>query len=145
MTPRLTSEIWVAAYLTRCRLADIPAFVVARGDHTAGAVLVKLNTNDAANTNDCMAKSEQVASQSAREDGKHRLHLDLYCQGHQTCLLNRPLIESAGDYETFIVRLGNILSHNIRISGLLSSFDMILDNSGFVFKLVLDLPPEHHN
>ena len=111
----------------------------------ACSVLVKLNTNDAANTNDCMTKSEQVASQSAREDGKHRLHLDLYCQGHQTCLLNRPLIESAGDYETCIVRLGNILSHNMRISGLLSSIDMILDNGGFVFKLVLDLPPEHHN
>ena len=46
MTTRLTSEVWVAAYLTRCRLADIPAFVVARGDHTAGAVLVKLNTLD---------------------------------------------------------------------------------------------------
>ena len=43
---RLTSEIWVAAYLTRCRLADIPAFVVARGDHTAGAVLIKLNRLD---------------------------------------------------------------------------------------------------
>ena len=46
MTTRLTSEVWVAAYLTRCRVADIPAFVVARGDHTAGAVLVKLNTLD---------------------------------------------------------------------------------------------------
>ena len=46
MTPRLTSEIWVAAYLTRLRLAGIPAFVVQRGDHTAGAVLVKLNTLD---------------------------------------------------------------------------------------------------
>ena len=46
MAPRLTSEVWVAAYLTRCRLADIPAFVVARGDHTAGAVLVKLNRLD---------------------------------------------------------------------------------------------------
>ncbi|MEM9970109.1 MAG: DUF1491 family protein [Pseudomonadota bacterium] len=46
MTARLTSEIWVAAYLTRCRLADIPAFVVKRGDHAAGAVLVKLNTLD---------------------------------------------------------------------------------------------------
>lgn len=43
---RLTSEIWIAAYLTRLRLADIPAFVVARGDGTAGAVLVKLNTLD---------------------------------------------------------------------------------------------------
>ncbi len=43
---RLTSEIWVAAYLTRCRLATIPAFVVQRGDGTAGAVLIKLNTLD---------------------------------------------------------------------------------------------------
>lgn len=43
---RLTSEIWVAAYLTRLRLATIPAFVVQRGDGTAGAVLVKLNTLD---------------------------------------------------------------------------------------------------
>ena len=43
---RLTSDIWVSAYLTRLRLSDIPAFVVARGDSTAGAVLVKLNTLD---------------------------------------------------------------------------------------------------
>jgi hypothetical protein len=41
---RLTADIWVSAYLTRLRLQDIPAFVVARGDNTAGAVLVKLNT-----------------------------------------------------------------------------------------------------
>ena len=46
MTVRLTSEVWVAAYLTRCRLANIPVLVVARGDHTAGAVLIKLNTLD---------------------------------------------------------------------------------------------------
>ena len=43
---RLTSDIWVSAYLTRLRLFDISAFVVARGDSTAGAVLVKLNTLD---------------------------------------------------------------------------------------------------
>ncbi|MDG3042647.1 DUF1491 family protein [Roseicyclus marinus] len=43
---RLTAEFWVQAYLTRLRLADIPAFVVARGDATAGAVLVKCNTLD---------------------------------------------------------------------------------------------------
>ena len=46
MTPRLTADIWVAAYLTRLRLADIPAFVVARGDGTAGAVLVKQSPLD---------------------------------------------------------------------------------------------------
>ncbi len=43
---RLTAEIWVSAYLTRLRLVEIPAFVVCRGDGTAGAVLVKLNTLD---------------------------------------------------------------------------------------------------
>ena len=44
MAERLTADFWVAAYLTRLRLAAIPAFVVKRGDATAGAVLVKLNT-----------------------------------------------------------------------------------------------------
>lgn len=43
---RLTADIWVSAYLTRLRLIEIPAFVVQRGDGTAGAVLVKLNTLD---------------------------------------------------------------------------------------------------
>ncbi|MCF3973045.1 DUF1491 family protein [Paracoccus salsus] len=39
--PRLAAGIWVSAYLTRLRLADIPAYVLAHGDDTAGAVLVK--------------------------------------------------------------------------------------------------------
>jgi hypothetical protein len=43
---RLTADFWVRAYLARLRLADIPAFVVARGDATAGAVLVKQSTLD---------------------------------------------------------------------------------------------------
>lgn len=43
---RLTAAFWVQAYLARLRLADIPAFVVARGDATAGAVLIKCNTLD---------------------------------------------------------------------------------------------------
>lgn len=46
MAPRLTARFWVDAYLTRLRLQDIPAFVTAHGDDTAGAVLVKLNTLD---------------------------------------------------------------------------------------------------
>lgn len=44
--PRLTARFWVDAYLTRLRLQDIPAFVVAHGDDTGGAVLVKLATLD---------------------------------------------------------------------------------------------------
>lgn len=42
----LTSEFWVQAYLNRMRLLDIPVFVAAKGDATAGSVFVKLNTLD---------------------------------------------------------------------------------------------------
>ncbi|PHP28419.1 DUF1491 family protein [Limimaricola cinnabarinus] len=44
--PRLATGIWVSAYLARLRLSDIPVFVTAKGDETAGAVLVKSNTLD---------------------------------------------------------------------------------------------------
>lgn len=46
MTARLTSDLWVSAYLARLRLLEIPAFVTSKGDATAGAVIVKLNTLD---------------------------------------------------------------------------------------------------
>lgn len=46
MTNRLTTDFWVSAYLTRLRLADIPVFVTAKGDATAGVVMVKVNTLD---------------------------------------------------------------------------------------------------
>jgi len=42
----LATGFWVAAYLARLGLAGIPAYVIRRGDATAGAVLVKLNTLD---------------------------------------------------------------------------------------------------
>lgn len=45
---RLTSEMWVSAYLARLRGAAIPAFLAARGDATAGNVLVKVATMDGA-------------------------------------------------------------------------------------------------
>ena len=38
---RLATAIWVAAYLRRLALADIPAYVTRHGDDTAGAVMVK--------------------------------------------------------------------------------------------------------
>lgn len=46
MSPRLAAHVWVGAYLTRLRLAAIPAYLVARGDPVAGAVAVKLATLD---------------------------------------------------------------------------------------------------
>ncbi|MEI6096989.1 MAG: DUF1491 family protein [Alphaproteobacteria bacterium] len=44
--PRLTTGFWISAYLNRLRLADIPAYVTAKGDATAGAVIVKVATLD---------------------------------------------------------------------------------------------------
>ena len=41
MDARLTTDFWVSAYRARLRLADIPVYVTAKGDPTAGAVLVK--------------------------------------------------------------------------------------------------------
>ena len=46
MSARLASGIWVSAYLTRLRLAEIPAYVTQKGDQTAGAVIVKVATLD---------------------------------------------------------------------------------------------------
>lgn len=43
---RLTARFWIDAYRHRLALQDIPAFVTAHGDDTAGAVLVKLSTLD---------------------------------------------------------------------------------------------------
>lgn len=45
-SPRLTTGFWVSAYLNRLRLAEIPAYVTAKGDVTAGAVIVKVATLD---------------------------------------------------------------------------------------------------
>ena len=43
---RLATEFWVHAYIKRLELQNIPAYVMAHGDNTAGAVLVKLATLD---------------------------------------------------------------------------------------------------
>jgi hypothetical protein len=42
----LAAGLWVSAYLNRLRLAEIAVYVMAKGDATAGAVLVKLATLD---------------------------------------------------------------------------------------------------
>ena len=43
---RLTTDFWVGAYRMRLEALGIPAMVVRKGDATAGAVLIKLNTLD---------------------------------------------------------------------------------------------------
>lgn len=44
--PRLTAEFWVRAYLRRLEMAMIPAYLTARGDAQAGAVLVRVDLLD---------------------------------------------------------------------------------------------------
>ena len=46
MTARLKAGIWVRAHIRRCEVAGVSAFVVAKGDETAGAVLIKVGTLD---------------------------------------------------------------------------------------------------
>lgn len=43
---RLAAEVWVRAYLRRLEIANIPAYVAARGEPTSGAVMVKCATLD---------------------------------------------------------------------------------------------------
>lgn len=43
MTPKLKAEFWVKAHIRRCRVQDVEATLVRRGDDTAGAILIKLN------------------------------------------------------------------------------------------------------
>lgn len=43
---RVTSEIWVKAYIRRCFGEDAPAHVVRRGDSEAGAIFIKVNLLD---------------------------------------------------------------------------------------------------
>jgi hypothetical protein len=43
---RLAAGLWVEAYRLRCEAEGIPVYIGARGDATAGAILVKLATLD---------------------------------------------------------------------------------------------------
>ena len=43
---RLSTDFWVAAYLARLEAIGVPAHLVAKGDATAGAVIIKVATMD---------------------------------------------------------------------------------------------------
>ena len=46
MEPRLKAELWVKAQIRICEARGAQAFVVHRGDETAGTVVVKVNCLD---------------------------------------------------------------------------------------------------
>ncbi len=54
---RLSTDFWVSAYLARLEAIGVPAHLMAKGDATAGAVIVKVATMDG------------LASAYARETG----------------------------------------------------------------------------
>ena len=60
MMPRLAARVWVDAYLRRLDIATIPAHVAAKGDPTAGTVMVKVATMDGAAT--CFQRSFDLAT-----------------------------------------------------------------------------------
>ncbi len=62
MEDKLKTGFWVAAYLRRLQLNDIPVFVTRRGDENAGAVLIKSNTLDG---------NAQVYHRSFDQSGAH--------------------------------------------------------------------------
>jgi len=63
MTARLKAGIWVRAYIRRCEVGGASAFVVAKGDETAGAVLIKVNR---------LGEGCEVFTASAGLDGERR-------------------------------------------------------------------------
>ena len=105
-------------------------------------VILKLATNDAAITNDCLTRHEQDAARLATREDHIRAHLDLYCQGHQSCLLTRPVVDNMSDYGTCIIRLGHILSHSGDTSNMLAACGRHLDST-FEYIECLELPAEH--
>lgn len=60
MTPRLAARIWIDAYLRRLEAAHIPAYVIHKGDPTAGVVMVKVATLDGQAT--CYQRSYDLMS-----------------------------------------------------------------------------------
>ena len=46
MAPRLKAEFWIKAHVRICEAQGAQAYIVRRGDETAGAILVKVNRLD---------------------------------------------------------------------------------------------------
>ncbi len=48
MTPRITTDFWVSAFRARMDRMHIPLYIRAKGDPTAGAVILKIDSLDGA-------------------------------------------------------------------------------------------------
>ena len=46
MSSRVTSAVWVAAYIRRCSVAGAPAYLLRKGAEAAGAIYIKVNRLD---------------------------------------------------------------------------------------------------
>lgn len=82
---RVTSALWVGAYLRRCSAETIPAAVVNRGAEEAGAVFVKVNRLDGT------AMVLGPAPQAAFDEDRPAERLWLRCTGPE------PVAEAQAD------------------------------------------------
>ncbi len=46
MIPRVTSDFWIGAFRMRMDALNIPVYIRARGDASAGAIILKIDTMD---------------------------------------------------------------------------------------------------
>jgi hypothetical protein len=80
---RLKAEIWVKAYLRRCRLEGADAVLVRRGDADAGAIYIKVSRLDGTAL---LFGPAPAGLDEAREDRRW-----------QPCLKNAPTAETEAD------------------------------------------------
>ena len=89
-------------------------------------VLFKVTSTDAAVTNNCITRSEQDDMVVARVLRGFRGQLDLLCQGHQVCLLMRPVYNNSLDLDTCCIRLSHILQANTQKTKFLDCLDALV-------------------
>ena len=80
---RLKSELWVKAYIRRCRIAGADALLVRRGDADAGAIYIKVSRLDGTAL---LFGPAPAGLDEAREDRRW-----------QPCLKEQPAAEAEAD------------------------------------------------
>jgi hypothetical protein len=81
---RLRSDIWVAAYLRRCSVENVAAYLRRRGAPEAGAIFVKIDRLDG------LAALFAPAPQSEAREGEDRL----FARAHREEFLENDKIEA---------------------------------------------------
>ena len=112
-------------------------------------IVIKVMTQDAATTNNCLIRREQdavlsfatVASGIIVGPRLIRALLPIRCLSHQSCLETRPLYESLGDHASFLVRCSHVLANSRTWRQVLTNMNTLVEKK-FTFRVVTRLPRE---